>query len=129
MLSYLSSVKIYIHSLRMTFPKISENMANDKKEKPGSFIDRYKDIKQKNMDRILLFRCGNCYETYSKDAETVAKELGLSISYVKDIYGHCMKTASFPYSSLDSYLPKLCRKYKITICDSFTTECESKESD
>ena len=66
-------------------------------------IKQYNDLKQKHPDALLLFRCGDFYETYSKRMDEEGKPL---------------KMAGFPYHALDTYLPKLIRAgERVAICD------------
>lgn len=79
---------------------------------------QWENIKAKHPDAILLFRCGDFYETYYADAETVAKDLGIALTRSDD--GTNM--AGFPYHALDIYLPKLIRAgHRVAICDQLET--------
>jgi len=80
---------------------------------------RYKEQKAKHPDALLLFRCGDFYETYDTDASAVAAILGITLTKrnTKE-QGFQMNMAGFPYHALDTYLPKLIRAGKrVAICD------------
>ena len=83
---------------------------------------QFHDIKAKHPDALLLFRCGDFYETYEKDADNAAKTLGITLTWRNtnmpdfDTYKGAM--AGFPHHALDTYLPKLIRAgYRVAICD------------
>lgn len=78
-------------------------------------LKQYREMKEQHPDRILLFRCGDFYETYEEDAKKCATILGITLT-------KSVKTgvtmAGFPYHALDTYLPKLLRaKCRCAICD------------
>lgn len=78
-------------------------------------------FKEANPDALLLFRCGDFYETYADDAVEAAKILGITLtrrSNGKNANGVACEMAGFPYHALDTYLPKLIRAGKrVAICD------------
>lgn len=84
-------------------------------------IKQYNDLKQKHPDALLLFRCGDFYETYKEDAVKASNILGITLtkhSKRMDEDGKPLKMAGFPYHALDSYLPKLIRAgERVAICD------------
>lgn len=84
-------------------------------------IKQYNDLKQKHPDALLLFRCGDFYETYKEDAVKASNILGITLtkhSKRMDEEGKPLKMAGFPYHALDSYLPKLIRAgERVAICD------------
>lgn len=84
-------------------------------------IKQYNDLKQKHPDALLLFRCGDFYETYKEDAVKVSNILGITLtkhSKRMDEEGKPLKMAGFPYHALDTYLPKLIRAgERVAICD------------
>ena len=79
------------------------------------------DLKQKHTDALLLFRCGDSYETYRDDAQKASKILGITLTKsgkTQDIDGKPLAMAGFPYHALDTYLPKLIRAgQRVAICD------------
>lgn len=71
-------------------------------------------LKEMHPDTLLLFRCGDFYESYQEDAEATAQVLGVTLT--KDIEG--VSQTMFPHYDLDTYLPKLIRAgHHIGICD------------
>ena len=86
---------------------------NDKELTP--MMKQFFDLKAKHPDAVLLFRCGDFYETYCEDAVTASKILGITLTR-RSTGGDEM--AGFPHHALDSYLPKLVRAGKrVAICD------------
>ena len=84
-------------------------------------IKQHNDLKQKHPDALLLFRCGDFYETYKEDAVKASNILGITLtkhSKRMDEEGKPLKMAGFPYHALDTYLPKLIRAgERVAICD------------
>ena len=84
-------------------------------------VQQYLDLKKKHPDAILLFRCGDFYETYKDDAVKASKILGITQTKSngrKDDEGKPLAMAGFPYHALDTYLPKLIRAgERVAICD------------
>ena len=82
---------------------------------------QFYDLKAKHPDAILLFRCGDCDETYSSDAVIAAEILGITLtkrSNGKSDASKAIEMAGFPFHALDTYLPKLVRAGKrVAICD------------
>lgn len=78
-------------------------------------------FKNEHPDALLLFRCGDFYETYAEDAVEAAKILGITLtrrSNGKNPNGAATEMAGFPHHALDTYLPKLIRAGKrVAICD------------
>lgn len=77
------------------------------------------DLKQKHPDAILLFRCGDFYETYMEDAVLASQILGITLTRRNNTTGAGdTQMAGFPFHALDTYLPKLVRAGKrVAICD------------
>ena len=94
-------------------------------------LKQFYELKSKHPDAILLFRCGDFYETYSNDAEKAAKILGITLSksnHTKDAEGKPLMIAGFPHHALDVYLPKLIRAgERIAICDQLETPRQEKD--
>ena len=84
-------------------------------------VKQFIDLKKKHPDALLLFRCGDFYETYKEDAEKASKILGITLTKstkTKDEKGKPLAMAGFPYHALDTYLPKLIRAgQRVAICD------------
>ena len=82
-------------------------------------MQQFFSLKAKHPDAIMLFRCGDFYETYCEDAVTAASILGITLT--KRNNGAGVKgdeMAGFPHHALDTYLPKLIRAGKrVAICD------------
>lgn len=77
-------------------------------------LKQFHELKEKHPEALLLFRCGDFYETYEEDAKKCADILGITLTKNKN--GYWM--AGFPYHALDTYLPKLIRaKCRCAICD------------
>ncbi len=77
-------------------------------------------LKEKHPDAILLFRCGDFYETYLQDAVEASKILGITLTKRSNGGSQRSQTemAGFPYHALETYLPKLVRAGKrVAICD------------
>ena len=78
-------------------------------------------FKKEHPDALLLFRCGDFYETYADDAVEASKILGITLtrrSNGKNPSAAACEMAGFPYHALDTYLPKLIRAGKrVAICD------------
>ena len=95
-------------------------------------LKQFYDLKAKHPDAILLFRCGDFYETYCNDAEKASKILGITLtrsSRTKDIEGKPLGMAGFPYHALDTYLPKLIRAgERVAICDQLEAPKKNQES-
>ena len=81
-------------------------------------MKQYFDIKSKHPDAILLFRVGDFYEMYGKDAILGSEILGIVQTKRADGIAHYVEMAGFPHHALDTYLPKLVRAGKrVAICD------------
>ena len=90
---------------------------NDKALTP--MMKQFFDLKAKHPDAVLLFRCGDFYETYCDDAVVASSILGITLTR-RNNGGSAGATemAGFPYHALDTYLPKLIRAGKrVAICD------------
>lgn len=91
-------------------------MANDVVLTP--MMKQFFDLKAKHPDAIMLFRCGDFYETYSSDAIIASEILGITLTKRANGQGKSVEMAGFPHHALDTYLPKLIRAGKrVAICD------------
>jgi DNA mismatch repair protein MutS len=91
-------------------------MANDIVETP--MMKQFNEIKAKHPDAILLFRCGDFYETFSADAIKASQALGITLTRRANGAGKSIELAGFPHHALDTYLPKLVRAgMRVAICD------------
>ena len=92
---------------------------------PSALAKAYESMKAKHPDAILLYRCGDFYESFGEDAKVVSEVLGITLTRTsrKDITA---QMAGFPAHALDSYLPRLVRAGKrVAICDEPSAAQES----
>lgn len=90
---------------------------------------QFHDMKALHPDAILLFRCGDFYETYCEDAITASQVLGITLTK-RNQKGCSQHTemAGFPHHSLDNYLPRLVRAgYRVAICDQLEDPKQTKK--
>lgn len=90
-----------------------------KKDELTPMMKQFFTLKAKHPDALMLFRCGDFYETYCEDAVTASKILGITLTR-RSNGGSKPNTemAGFPHHALDTYLPKLIRAGKrVAICD------------
>ena len=81
-------------------------------------MKQFLDLKAKHPDAVMLFRCGDFYETYSTDAIVASEILGITMTKRANGKGKTIEMAGFPHHALDTYLPKLIRAGKrVAICD------------
>ncbi len=81
-------------------------------------MKQYFELKEKHPDALMLFRCGDFYETYSDDAVVAAEILGITLTRRGNGKGKTIEMAGFPHHALDTYLPKLIRAgRRVAICD------------
>ena len=81
-------------------------------------MKQFLDLKAKHPDAVMLFRCGDFYETYSTDAVVASEILGITLTKRANGKGNTIEMAGFPHHALDTYLPKLIRAGKrVAICD------------
>lgn len=81
-------------------------------------MKQFLDLKAKHPDAVMLFRCGDFYETYSTDAIVASEILGITLTKRANGKGKTVEMAGFPHHALDTYLPKLIRAGKrVAICD------------
>ena len=84
-------------------------------------MKQFYDLKAKHPDALILFRCGDFYETYENDAVIAAEILGITLTKrgtKSNEQGSSTAMAGFPYHALDNYLPRLIRAGKrVAICD------------
>ena len=81
-------------------------------------MKQFLDLKAKHPDAVMLFRCGDFYETYSTDAIVAAEILGITLTKRANGKGKTIEMVGFPHHALDTYLPKLVLAGKrVAICD------------
>lgn len=119
----------FIDSLPENNYLCSENriiyLINKEKEKAVSqdivltpMMKQFLDLKAKHPDAVMLFRCGDFYETYSTDAIIASEILGITLTKRANGKEKTVEMAGFPHHALDTYLPKLVRAGKrVAICD------------
>ena len=82
---------------------------------------QFNDIKAQYPDAVLLFRCGDFYETYAEDAIRASKILNITLTHRSNgasKEAKALEMAGFPFHALDTYLPKLVRAgLRVAICD------------
>ena len=90
----------------------------NKKIAETPMMKQFFDLKKKHPDAIMLFRCGDFYETFSSDAILAAEILGITLTKRANGKANSVELAGFPHHALDTYLPKLIRAGKrVAICD------------
>ena len=131
--------KVQAQEVKMNIERygLSENSTNDVKQlykanesqtqkqsdssSLSPIMKRYTSMKEQHPDALLLFRCGDFYETYKEDAVKASNILGITLtkhSKRMDEEGKPLKMAGFPYYALDTYLPKLIRAgERVSICE------------
>lgn len=98
-------------------PKI-DTVVNEEDIVLTPMMKQFLDLKAKHPDAVMLFRCGDFYETYSTDAVVAAEILGITLTKRANGKGKVVEMAGFPHHALDTYLPKLVRAGKrVAICD------------
>ena len=84
-------------------------------------MKQFREIKAQYPDAVLLFRCGDFYETYAEDAIRASKILNITLTHRSNGAGKetkALEMAGFPFHALDTYLPKLVRAgLRVAICD------------
>ena len=81
-------------------------------------MNQFLDLKAIHPDAVMLFRCGDFFESYSTDAIVAAEILGITLTKRANGKGKTIEMAGFPHHALDTYLPKLIRAGKrVAICD------------
>ena len=75
---------------------------------------QFNELKAKNPDALMLFRCGDFYETYLSDAIEASEILGITLTRRSNgKQSQTLEMAGFPHHALDVYLPKLIRAGKL----------------
>lgn len=81
-------------------------------------MKQYFAMKAECPEAVLLFRCGDFYETYGEDALIASKVLGIVLTKRSSATPGAIPMAGFPHHSLETYLPRLVRSgYKVAVCD------------
>ena len=101
-------------------PKPKESQKVEKKSNLTNtpLMQQYQDMKKKHPDAVLLFRVGDFYEIFGKDAVTASEILGITLTRRQTGIDSRIELAGFPHHALDTYLPKLVRAGKrVAICE------------
>ncbi|WP_314125672.1 DNA mismatch repair protein MutS [Segatella maculosa] len=100
--------------------------ANDKGLTP--MMKQFFSMKAKHPGALMLFRCGDFYETYGEDAVVSASILGITLTKRNNSAENSVEMAGFPHHALDTYLPKLIRAGKrVAICDQLEDPKKKRE--
>lgn len=98
--------------------KVSPNKAKGKDKQLTPMMQQFYSFKAQHPDAILLFRCGDFYETYCEDAVEASKILGITLTKRNNGASQGDAMAGFPYHALDTYIPRLMRAgRRVAICD------------
>lgn len=90
----------------------------EKKVTETPMMKQYFAFKAEHPEAVLLFRCGDFYETYGEDAVIASKVLGIVLTKRSSATPGAIPMAGFPHHSLEVYLPRLVRAgYKVAVCD------------
>ena len=89
------------------------------KEEVTPMMKQFYELKAKHPDAVMLFRCGDFYETYCEDAVTASSILGITLTRRNNSGKQkSIEMAGFPHHALDTYLPRLIRAgHRVAICD------------
>ncbi len=104
-------------------PKQEVKTETPKAEKKSSLtntplMQQYQEMKKKHPDAVLLFRVGDFYEIFGKDAVTASEILGITLTRRANGRDNFIELAGFPHHALDTYLPKLVRAgRRVAICE------------
>ena len=117
--AHINEVAANAQSDAQELEKESESEDSDsdpvKEDKRATFEKQFEEFKEKHPDALLLFRCGDFYETYEDDAQIASEVLGITLTYDRK---NKRKMAGFPHHALDTYLPKFIRAgHRVAICD------------
>ena len=90
----------------------------EKKPTETPMMKQFFAMKAQHPEAVLLFRCGDFYETYGDDALIASKVLGIVLTKRSSATPGAIPMAGFPHHSLETYLPRLVRSgYKVAVCD------------
>ena len=90
----------------------------EKRPNETPMMKQYFAFKADYPEAVLLFRCGDFYETYGEDALIASKVLGIVLTKRSSAIPGAIPMAGFPHHSLEVYLPRLVRAgYKVAVCD------------
>ena len=90
-------------------------------------MKQYNSIKSKHPDALLLFRVGDFYETFGKDAITASNVLGITLT-ARNNGSSKIELAGFPHHSIGNYLPKLVKSgHRVAVCDQLEQPTKGKK--
>ena len=93
-------------------------LAEKIEQKNEPLLKQYQEMKKKHPDAILMFRVGDFYEIFGKDAVEASEILGITLTRRMNGIDNRIELAGFPHHALDTYLPKLVRAGKrVAICE------------
>ena len=99
-------------------PPKQKPLADKIEQKNEPLLKQYQEMKKKHPDAILMFRVGDFYEIFGKDAVEASEILGLTLTRRQSGIDSRIELAGFPHHALDTYLPKLVRAGKrVAICE------------
>ncbi len=99
-------------------PPKQKPLADKIEQKNEPLLKQYREMKKKHPDAILMFRVGDFYEIFGKDAVEASEILGLTLTRRQSGLDSRIELAGFPHHALDTYLPKLVRAGKrVAICE------------
>ncbi len=109
----------FIFQLKLVFlPDYKNEIMAEKKPTETPMMKQFFAMKAQHPEAVLLFRCGDFYETYGDDALTASKVLGIVLTKRSSAVPGAIPMAGFPHHSLETYLPRLVRAgYKVAVCD------------
>ena len=98
--------------------KVKTKIVAEKNFSETPLMKQFYEMKSQHPDAVLLFRCGDFYETYGDDAVRAADILGITLTKRSNKQADSPEMAGFPHHALDNYLPKLIRAgLRVAICD------------
>ena len=102
-------------------------MSKVKVKSETPLMKQYNSIKSKHPDALLLFRVGDFYETFGKDAITVSNILGITLT-ARNNGSSKIELAGFPHHSIGNYLPKLVKAgHRVAVCDQLEQPTKGKK--
>ena len=99
-------------------PPKQKPLAEKVEQRNEPLLKQYQEMKKKHPDAILMFRVGDFYEIFGKDAVEASEILGITLTRRMNGPDNRIELAGFPHHALDTYLPKLVRAGKrVAICE------------
>ncbi len=99
-------------------PKVEQKAKKKSSLTNTPLMQQYQEMKKKHPDAVLLFRVGDFYEIFGKDAVIASEILGITLTRRQTGLDSRIELAGFPHHALDTYLPKLVRAGKrVAICE------------